>query len=176
MTTPDHNAMVHWLRANGLDPDRIPQGSWAHHDPHARTISVEYLAYPPRIGEPLATYPVTVKETYTRDAADIAAATAQMRAHPPRKCSDIPDETFLAAVDHAARARGTRTANIWDVAVILAGHPHLVGTPTATADDSPGLPLPLVRAKARKLINRGTLDGCPCGCRGDFTRPAGGHP
>ena len=26
----------------------------------------------------------------------------------------------------------------------------------------------VVLAKAKKLMNRGLLDGCPCGCRGDF--------
>ncbi|WP_431895836.1 hypothetical protein [Micromonospora haikouensis] len=89
----------------------------------------------------------------------------------PQKCSDIPDETFLTAVDRAAALRGFRHATIWDVAVVLAGHPDLVGTSAAVAEDGPGLPELLVRAKARKLIRRGLLDGCYCGCRGDFTRP-----
>ena len=30
------------------------------------------------------------------------------------------------------------------------------------------VPLKIVFAKARKLIRQGFIDGCPCGCRGDF--------
>lgn len=36
------------------------------------------------------------------------------------------------------------------------------------------LPDRLFRAKARKLIDRGLLDGCPCGCRGDYELTAKG--
>lgn len=93
----------------------------------------------------------------------------------PTKCSDIPDGLFLAAVDQAAALRGFSVAFVWDVAVVLAGHPELVGTSLATSDDGPGLPDPLVRAKARKLIRRGLLDGCWCGCRGDFERMEPAH-
>lgn len=32
----------------------------------------------------------------------------------------------------------------------------------------PDCPFKLVLAKMRKLIERGLLDGCPCGCRGDY--------
>jgi hypothetical protein len=32
----------------------------------------------------------------------------------------------------------------------------------------PNLPDKLVLAKMRNLIKRGLLDGCPCGCRGDY--------
>ena len=32
-----------------------------------------------------------------------------------------------------------------------------------------GAPEKVVRAKARKLIRRGIIDGCACGCRGDFS-------
>jgi hypothetical protein len=31
-----------------------------------------------------------------------------------------------------------------------------------------GVPDKLVLAKMRQLIRRGVVDGCPCGCRGDF--------
>lgn len=30
------------------------------------------------------------------------------------------------------------------------------------------IPEKLIHAKMRKLIAKGYLDGCPCGCRGDF--------
>lgn len=32
----------------------------------------------------------------------------------------------------------------------------------------PSFPRKVVLAKARQLIKRGLLDGCGCGCRGDF--------
>ena len=32
-------------------------------------------------------------------------------------------------------------------------------------------PEKLVRAKLRRLLERGLIDGCPCGCRGDWRRP-----
>lgn len=35
-------------------------------------------------------------------------------------------------------------------------------------DKFPAVPWKVLRAKARKLINRRLLDGCCCGCRGDF--------
>jgi len=31
-----------------------------------------------------------------------------------------------------------------------------------------GLPIKLRLSVMRNLINRGLVDGCPCGCRGDF--------
>lgn len=34
-----------------------------------------------------------------------------------------------------------------------------------------GFPEKVVLAKARKLIRRGVLTGCVCGCRGDFEIP-----
>ena len=32
----------------------------------------------------------------------------------------------------------------------------------------PGIPDKLVLAKMRQLISKGLVDGCPCGCRGDY--------
>lgn len=79
------------------------------------------------------------------------------------KASDISDEVFLAAVN---RARALRpAANRWDVTAVLAGHPEDVGTPPVAYDD---MPAKVVLAKARKLIRRRLLDGCECGCRGDW--------
>lgn len=31
-----------------------------------------------------------------------------------------------------------------------------------------GIPPNLVRAKMASMIKRGIVDGCPCGCRGDY--------
>lgn len=64
------------------------------------------------------------------------------------KASDISDEQFMAALD----PDGAWTT--WGVVTERLGYPHKV-----------------VLAKARTLIDRrGTLHGCPCGCRGDFHR------
>lgn len=38
-----------------------------------------------------------------------------------------------------------------------------------------GTPEKLGLAKMRMLIRRGLVDGCPCGCRGDFTLTAKGR-
>ena len=68
------------------------------------------------------------------------------------KTSDILDETFLSEV-YRVNMHGTtfnRPATVWDL------------------EEALGLPNKLVRSKARSLIRRGRLEGCPCGCRGDF--------
>lgn len=31
------------------------------------------------------------------------------------------------------------------------------------------IPEKVINAKLKKMVDRGLLDGCPCGCRGDFT-------
>jgi len=83
------------------------------------------------------------------------------------KCSDIRDEDFIAAVGTAMKRRGFPWATRWDVAAVLDDHPEWVGGPEAT-DGSVRLPEKLVLAKARKLIRRGLLTGCACGCRGEW--------
>lgn len=90
------------------------------------------------------------------------------------KASDITDETFLAAIDEAIRVRTEveggppwTWATRWDAAAVLAGHPEDVG---ATANEYPNMPEKVVLAKARRLIRRGLVDGCFCGCRGDLKR------
>lgn len=69
------------------------------------------------------------------------------------KTSDIPDEAFLAAVQAVHDSKGM-WAYFWEIAEALGDVPHK-----------------LVLSKARRLINRGVLDGCACGCRGDFEIP-----
>lgn len=78
------------------------------------------------------------------------------------KAADIPDATFLDVVRRlntdvsrnreymGMELRPPHPAMLWQVTELLA------------------MPEKVVRAKARKLIARGLLDGCPCGCRGDF--------
>jgi hypothetical protein len=38
-------------------------------------------------------------------------------------------------------------------------------------DAFPAIPPKVLRAKLSKLVKRGLLDGCTCGCRGDFRLP-----
>lgn len=105
---------------------------------------------------------------------------------------DISDEAFLDAIRTVHRVRweskgvtdatplGTDNshwigASIWDVGAVLGGHPAYVGQAEATRDELTGVPEKVVRAKAKRLIQRGLIDGCVCGCRGDFQisgRPA----
>jgi hypothetical protein len=104
---------------------------------------------------------------------------AALREHRDGKCgvkaSDITDEAFLAAIDEACRVRTEveggnpwTSATRWDVAAVLAGHPEHVGGPP---QEYPNMPEKVVLAKAKRLIRRGLVDGCACGCRGDFERP-----
>lgn len=69
------------------------------------------------------------------------------------KCSDIPDRpilTFLAAQKGwATWGTGYSMPTVQDA--------MLVGTPEK-----------LQRAKMKQLIERGLVDGCDCGCRGDY--------
>lgn len=45
-----------------------------------------------------------------------------------------------------------------------------IGTSYSVAQAMPGVTSEkLVRAKMTKLLKRGLVNGCPCGCRGDFT-------
>ena len=64
---------------------------------------------------------------------------------------DISDGDFCRAVDMIERRQGY-WVNRFAVGEAL-GNP----------------PAKVVLAKARRLMARGLLDGCDCGCRGDFT-------
>ncbi|MCX4886064.1 hypothetical protein [Streptomyces sp. NBC_00847] len=73
------------------------------------------------------------------------------------QCKDIPDAAFVDAV--RARAAGSaHWAMAWDVLEELE---ETVGP----------VPRNLFFAKARRLVARGLIGGCPCGCRGDFHVP-----
>lgn len=65
------------------------------------------------------------------------------------KAADISDAIMLEAV--AAEMTGIG-ASIWEV-----------------AKHFPDVPFKVVRAKLDKLVRRKILNGCCCGCRGDFT-------
>lgn len=77
------------------------------------------------------------------------------------KCSDIPDKPIL------------------EFLMANKGHWCFWGGPADTPGNSgyfrnverampDGIPGKLVRAKMRRLIARGLVTGCACGCRGDF--------
>ncbi|MBL7487125.1 hypothetical protein [Frankia sp. AgW1.1] len=96
-----------------------------------------------------------------------------------RKAADIPDGIFLDAVRAVKRLRPRAMTSRWDVGFILGGQAeyvatigrldveprgHLVEVPWP----DPVIPEKIVLAKAKRLIRRGLLEGCACGCRGDF--------
>jgi hypothetical protein len=68
------------------------------------------------------------------------------------KASDISAERMREVVATLVRETGLG-AHLWDVAERL------------------GVPEKVARAKARKMVKRGELRGCACGCRGDFEVP-----
>ncbi len=74
------------------------------------------------------------------------------------KASDITDEQFLDAVRACESPRGSHWADRWAVTERL------------------GFPEKVVLAKARRLIKRGVIDGCYCGCRGDWTTDLSAMP
>lgn len=85
-----------------------------------------------------------------------------------RHARDIPDELFLDAV-RAARGNWTPAwAMVDDIQAVLAGIPL---TKCRYPDEFPGVPRKVVLAKAKRLILRGVLGGCFCGCRGDIEIP-----
>lgn len=73
------------------------------------------------------------------------------------QCKDIPDQPIL---DFLERLDG-RWATWF--------HPHPdMAMPTVLSVMPEGTTTKLAHAKMRKLIRRGLVDGCICGCRGDF--------
>lgn len=75
------------------------------------------------------------------------------------KAADIPDEAFLGAV-HALSLEPQDT--IFGPSPL----PHWVQVRDLV--ERLGVPEKVIRAKARKLIRRGLMTGCWCGCRGDL--------
>lgn len=74
------------------------------------------------------------------------------------QCKDIPDVVFLRSIeDTPGMTEGWEPwRSEWNV--------------LATLSSAMGAEIParLFRAKAGKLIDRGLVDGCNCGCRGDY--------
>lgn len=83
--------------------------------------------------------------------------------------------------------RAPKAADITDAAVldIVADLSHAIYPPWSKSDASyghpvdrwsiekrlPAYPGKVVLAKLRSMVKRGVLDGCACGCRGDFISP-----
>ena len=79
------------------------------------------------------------------------------------QAKDIDDRFFLACVEWAGRQESLPpyAATKWD------HFPHWVFTWNLERL-IPMLPPEVILAKARALLKRGLLDGCGCGCRGNF--------
>jgi hypothetical protein len=85
-----------------------------------------------------------------------------------RHARDIPDVVFLYAV---ALCQDQRSCGGWywamrdDVTRVLGG---LDRNAPVRSDEVPGVSWKVVLAKFRRVKKRGLVDGCDCGCRGDF--------
>lgn len=77
---------------------------------------------------------------------------------------------FLEAVRRATtRIWATR----WDVEAALGGLP--LPRDFREHPEVDGVPSKVVLAKFRRVNRRGLVDGCDCGCRGDFELTASGR-
>lgn len=74
------------------------------------------------------------------------------------QCKDIPDSVFLDAVRRTPGNPSVNWRTRWDVQVALE---------TAIGN----VPENLFLAKVRRLITKGVMGGCDCGCRGDYHLP-----
>lgn len=97
---------------------------------------------------------------------------------------DISDQAFLDAVRTVCEIRWDGQygyASRWDIAMVLGGLTDQYRQWCEVTDargfdagrdlfvyDVPGVPEKVLLAKAKRLIKRGLIDGCACGCRGDF--------
>lgn len=78
------------------------------------------------------------------------------------QAKDIPDDLFIQAVAECSVAQAaewsfdTAWCNRFDVEKWLSEHLGFE------------VPWKVVVAKARAMIRKGRMDGCTCGCRGDF--------
>ncbi len=76
------------------------------------------------------------------------------------QCKDIPDQPILEFVRTKDRGIGVG----WHDLELREWY-----TPTVRDAMPPNLPDKLVLAKMGMLMRRGLVDGCTCGCRGDFS-------
>ena len=85
-----------------------------------------------------------------------------------RHARDIDDLTFLRAVAtcQPSTPHGPGWAMRSDVERQLGGLPF--GPDAPWVDEVPGVPWKVVLAKFRRVNGRGLVNGCDCGCRGDW--------
>lgn len=84
------------------------------------------------------------------------------------QAKDISDEAFLTAVAEME----------YEPRPYIIPHdrvPHWVSRWDLHEQRFPDVPQKVLLAKARKLIRQNRLDGCWCGCRGDFEIPTKGE-
>lgn len=79
---------------------------------------------------------------------------------------DIKTIDFLAGIRYGQSA-GLPYSNRWHVAEYLETKGYRAAG-TWGGDEQVKVPQRLVLAKARRLLKQGLIDGCACGCRGDF--------
>lgn len=89
---------------------------------------------------------------------------------------DVDDRVILAGIVVACalndRVRPLRygrweSCSRWDLDFVLSGVPERVGVGPCDGYE-PWLPHRLLMAKLDHMERRGLIDGCTCGCRGDF--------
>ncbi len=84
------------------------------------------------------------------------------------QCKDIPDRPILEFLSRP-EIMDSIGANWLDLnGDIGKGYPEIMARSVRHAFP-PDVPDKIVLGKMRQLIHRGVVDGCPCGCRGDFT-------
>lgn len=83
------------------------------------------------------------------------------------QAKDITTLAFVQAVIVCGIKTRSRMTMRWDVQAVLAGHPDHVGRYDIPRV-YPNLPEKVVMAKAEELMAAGVIDGCDCGCRGDY--------
>jgi hypothetical protein len=90
------------------------------------------------------------------------------------QAKDIDDAVFLAAVvsvqvaQMEKRRTDYRPWALWGFAGMEPSTPYHEQYGPFVLDHFPDVPWKVLRAKGQRLIDRGLLDGCMCGCRGDM--------
>ncbi len=87
------------------------------------------------------------------------------------QCKDIPDEPILRLLQNA-HDKGLLPATYWDLEPKT--RESIPQLPTVADAMPAGIDNRLRRAKMIMLVRRGLVDGCTCGCRGDFIITARG--
>ncbi len=89
------------------------------------------------------------------------------------QCKDIPDRPILEflAQPHVTRSSGANWMELEGDDRSLPSNADWKGIRSLSVRHAMpvGVPDKLILGKMRKLIHRGVVDGCGCGCRGDFS-------